>query len=329
MVTIISYHYVRCFENSRYPHINGLPVRDFLQQIKYIQENYTVVSGDHLISAITDGRDLPADAALLTFDDGYADHFTNVFPILDEAGLPGYFFPPVTCITDQTVLDVNKIHYILASTQEADDLVDQIFQMMEAWGDSYGLRSRDAYWDAVSGDHRFDEQSVVFVKRMLQRELPEALRTRVLDRLFETYVDVSEDVLSQELYMSIDQLRCLRRHGMYIGGHGDTHCWMDRCDADTQREEIRRSLDFLGEIGTSTDRWIMCYPYGAHDEILRRLLREHECVAGLATGPDIADLEGDDPLALPRLDTNDLPKSGSASPNSWTQQVLAEPARSS
>jgi peptidoglycan/xylan/chitin deacetylase (PgdA/CDA1 family) len=295
--------------------------------VEYIRAHYNVIGAEHLMDAIEGDRELPPRAALLTFDDGYADHFTNVFPVLDDAGLPGCFFPPVTCITDQTVLDVNKIHYILAVSQESDDLVDRIFQMMEAWGGSYDLQSRDAYWDAVSGDHRFDEQSVVFVKRMLQRELPEALRTRILDRLFETYVDVSEDILSRELYMSVDQLRCLRRHGMYIGGHGDTHCWMDRCDADTQRQEIRRSLDFLGEIGTSTDRWIMCYPYGAHDETLRRLLRKHGCVAGLATGPDIADLESDDPLALARLDTNDLPKNGAASPNSWTQQVLADPAR--
>jgi hypothetical protein len=44
--------------------------------------------------------------------------------------------------------------------------------------------------------------------------------------LFETFVDVPEATLAQELYMSLDQLRCLQRHGMYIGSHGYRHEWL-------------------------------------------------------------------------------------------------------
>ena len=67
-------------------------------------------------------------------------------------------------------------------------------------------------------------------------------------------------------------------------------------------------MDFLEEVGTPLDRWIMCYPYGAHDESIRSLLPTLGCTVGLATHVDIADLEQDDPLALPRVDTNDIPK---------------------
>ena len=307
-LTIVMYHYVRSSVHSRYSDIKGLSKEDFRRQIEYVRTHYNVIGAEHLMDAIEEDRELPPRAALLTFDDGYLDHFTNVFPVLDEAGLPGCFFPPVMCITDQIVLDVNKIHYILASTQETDELVDQIFQMMGAWGDSHDLRSRDAYWDAVSGDHRFDERSVVFVKRMLQRELPETLRKRILDCLFEEHVDVPEKVLSQELYMSIDQIRCLQRHGMYIGGHGNTHCWLNQCDVDTKQQEIQQTVEFLEEVDSITEQWIMCYPYGAHDEGLRRVLHRRGCVAGLAAEPKVADLERDSPMALPRLDTNDISK---------------------
>jgi peptidoglycan/xylan/chitin deacetylase (PgdA/CDA1 family) len=256
---------------------------------------------------VTEGAPLPPKSALLTFDDGYLDHFTNVFPVLDARGLSGCFFPPARCILDREVLDVNKIHHVLASQASPAEIADRVFELMEAWGDPDALRSRAAYREAVDGEHRFDEPEVVLLKRMLQRELPKPLRTRILDRLFETYVDVREEVLAEELYMDLEQVRCLRRHGMYVGSHGDRHAWMDRLDPEEQREDIDRSLEFLGEVGTPLDGWVMCYPYGAHDESLRRYLREQGCAVGLSTGAAVADLMRNEPLALPRLDTNDIP----------------------
>jgi peptidoglycan/xylan/chitin deacetylase (PgdA/CDA1 family) len=306
-VTIIMYHYVRDLSRSRYPKIKGLPIDDFHRQIEYIQKRYTVIGAERLIEAVTADVTLPPEPALLTFDDGYLDHFTNVFPLLDAKDLPGCFFPPVRCVLDREVLDVNKIHHVLASPVSPAEIADRLFELMEAWGNPDALRSREAYQAAAAGDHRFDEPEVVLIKRMLQRDLPESLRTRILDHLFETYVDVQEEVLARELYMDLGQVRCLRRHGMYIGGHGDRHAWMNRLDPEEQRTNIDRSLEFLNDVGTSLDQWIMCYPYGAHDATLRAYLREQGCAVGLATGADTASLRQDDPLQLPRVDTNDVP----------------------
>jgi peptidoglycan/xylan/chitin deacetylase (PgdA/CDA1 family) len=310
-LTIIMYHYVRDLSRSRYPQIKGLPTDNFHRQIEYVEEYYNVIGADRLIQAVTECDPLPPRAALLTFDDGYLDHFTNVFPLLDAKRLPGCFFPPARCVLDREVLDVNKIHHVLASRVSPDEIADRMFELKETWGDTDTQRSREAYREAVAGGHRFDASQVVFIKRMLQRELPTPLRTRILDRLFETYVDVREEVLAEELYMDLEQVRCLRRHGMYVGSHGDRHSWMDCLDPEEQREDIDRSLEFLDKVGTSLDRWIMCYPYGAHDASLRRYLHEQGCAVGLATGASEADLARDEPLALPRLDTNDVPVSPS------------------
>lgn len=305
-LAIIMYHYVRDLAHSRYPQINGMPLHDFRTQIEYIQERYHVISGEHLMAVVEEEAELPPRAALLTFDDGYLDHFTNVLPILDEAGLPGCFFPPARCILDREVLDVNKIHYVLAAASDVSAVADRVFQRMQEWGDKWELHTWEEYQAAVAGDHRFDEPQVVLVKRLLQRELPRSLRRRILNELFDTYVDVSEAVLAEELYMTLDQLRCLRRHGMYVGSHGNRHAWMNRLTPDEQRTDIDRSLRFLKEIGTPVEQWIMCYPYGAHDASLRGYVREQGGVVGLATGGEVAHLDIHDPLFLPRLDTNDI-----------------------
>lgn len=42
----------------------------------------------------------------------------------------------------------------------------------------------------------------------------------------------------------------------------------------------------------------------------------------LTTKVDIANLQVDNPLTLPRLDTNDIPKSKNVKHNKWTQIVM-------
>ncbi len=163
----------------------------------------------------------------------------------------------------------------------------------------------------------------MFVKYMLQVELPENLRNVITDELFKKFVSSDEKSFSKELYMSIDQISCLQRNGMYIGSHGFDHYWLNSLSEDDQRKEIDLSLEFLKKVGSDLSRWIMCYPYGAHNESLLTILKERDCSVGPTTKVGIADLEKDNPLTLPRLDTNDLPKNSHESPNEWTIKAIS------
>lgn len=305
--TIVMYHYVRELRSSRYPEIKGLSIDDFKGQIKYIKKHYNVISADDLMDAAENDAELPPQALLLTFDDGYLDHFINVFPILDAEKLPGCFFPPVKCILERQVLDVNKIHFILASTADKNQLVDYIDRTVDARRAADGLQSRDYYWQMCAIANRFDPAEVLYIKRMLQRELPEQLRNQIIDELFRKYVSADEQAFAQELYMNADQIACLQRNGMYVGNHGYDHYWLNTLTEAQQQREIELSLQFLQSIGSDTQRWMMCYPYGAYNEQLLTLLRQRCCVAGVTTQVGIADLQQDCALTLPRFDTNDLP----------------------
>src|SRR5687767_5962186 len=114
-VTLVMYHYVRDLRRSRYPGIKGLTIDAFRGQLAYLRKHYNFVSGAEVIAAIADGHRLAPRAALLTFDDGYIDHFANVFPILDREQIPACFFPPAASVLEGRILDVNKIHFVLAS----------------------------------------------------------------------------------------------------------------------------------------------------------------------------------------------------------------------
>ena len=92
-LTIVMYHYVRDLRHSRYPEIKGLTTHEFEEQIQYIKRHYNVISGGDLINAMAESARLPPLPLLLTFDDGYMDHFTEVFPILDRENCLPVSFP--------------------------------------------------------------------------------------------------------------------------------------------------------------------------------------------------------------------------------------------
>ena len=79
-LTIVMYHYVRPLALTRFPKINGLDLPLFEQQLGYLAKYYSLISMEDLIDAIENRCQLPPRPALLTFDDGYLDHYTHVFP---------------------------------------------------------------------------------------------------------------------------------------------------------------------------------------------------------------------------------------------------------
>ena len=65
----------------------------FRKQMEYMYSHgYVTVSLYDLVYALTRGLPLPERAVVLTFDDGYADAYTNVYPVLREYGFTATFF---------------------------------------------------------------------------------------------------------------------------------------------------------------------------------------------------------------------------------------------
>jgi peptidoglycan/xylan/chitin deacetylase (PgdA/CDA1 family) len=318
-VTVVMYHFVRDLRHSKYPDIKGLSIEGFRGQIEYVRRHYSVIGVTDLLAALgSPDQPLPPRALLLTFDDGYRDHFDNVLPVLAENGLTGCFFPPAKAVTEHEVLDVNKIHFILAVVPDKTRIVSSLFALLDEARGEYPLRDREDYCRQLAHPGRFDTAEVILIKRLLQRELPEVVRKRITGELFKQYVTEDEAAFSEELYLGISELRAMREAGMWIGSHGYDHYWLDTLDKQSQEREIDLSLAFLRSVGSDIGRWVIGYPYGAYNDSLLSILRGRDCKAGFTTEVCIADLDRDDPLTLPRLDTNDLPKRGDAAPNEWT-----------
>lgn len=311
------YHYVRDLKHSRYPDIKGIDISLFREQIIYLKKHYHFITMEMLIDAIDNNTTLPEKSVLLTFDDAYSDHFNYVFPFLDKHKIQGSFYPPVKAITEHTVLDVNKTHFILAAENDKSKIISEIKNELNEFRKNYNLESFEFYYEKLAQANRFDTAEVIFIKRLLQVELEESLRKVITNNLFEKIVGIDENSFSRELYMDVEQMKCMNRNGMHIGSHGYDHYWLGSLERAEQKIEIEKSLEFLNEIGCNNKQWTMCYPYGNYNDSTIELLTEYNCKLALTTEVNIADIQKYNKYTLPRLDTNDIPKNRDAATNDW------------
>lgn len=296
-LTVVAYHYIRDLERSRFPDIKGRRTSEFISQIDYLQRNYNIISAHDLLNKLSGSHELPPKPLLLTFDDGFIDHFTNVLPILEEKHLKGAFFPAIDGIKGE-LLHVHKIHFILA-TIGAGRVINYTINYIKN-------NNLLEFWEKDHIPSRFDSEELIHTKQMLQYVLPEWHRNAIVNKLFSTYVSDDFNSFASELYMTESQLKLMVGLGHYIGHHSISHSWMNRLDPQTQEIEVVEPLKFLGSIGAINYSWIMCYPYGVYNKSLLEIIKKHACVCAFTGEMGVSDLSGD-LFDMPRLDTNDLP----------------------
>lgn len=323
IVTILVYHFVRPIAGSAWSGLKGMDRQLFERQIGYLRRHHTFIGLADLVAATNGGPPLPEMPAVLTFDDGYVDHYRYAYPALKAAGITGAFFPPSSAVLERRVLDVNKIHFILAVTDDPTRIVKALEAAVEEARGEFTLKSLDEYRRRLWIAGRFDSAEIMYIKLMLQKALPESLRARISSELFHRLVSADEAGFADELYMSTAQLAEMSADGMEIGSHGHAHCWLDSLDADAQAQDIDRSLNMLDAIGLSRTGFFFCYPYGAYNADTLKVLRARQCAAAVTIRVQLARLTKDNLLELPRLDANDLPTDRKAEPAAWT--LMAAP----
>ena len=316
--TLVMYHYIRQLATSRFPRLTALDLSAFREQLDYIQHHYSPVSIWDIIAAARDRAPLPPRPIALTFDDGYAEHYRDVFPLLRERRMPGAFFPVTLSLIERCVLDVNKIQFVLAAAPSPDPLVTMIEETVERETARRDVRTIADYradgWKPV----RYDTPAVSYVKFMLQRALPEDLRTGLVNALFARFVSEDEHEFAGELYFTIDQAREMARSGMTFGCHADRHVTLTSLSREGQAREIDGAIRVLDTLGLPRSPFVYSYAKGAHNADSLALLRERGCVLAVTNTPDIATIATETMLALPRIDANHLPADRLAPPNDWT-----------
>ncbi len=102
-VPILMYHYISepPANAGRVRRDLSVPPAQFEAHLRFLQERgYTTISLEEVVMSLQIGQPLPDRPIVLTFDDGYRDHYDNAFPLLQQYGMTGTFFV-ITSVIDQ------------------------------------------------------------------------------------------------------------------------------------------------------------------------------------------------------------------------------------
>lgn len=302
--TIVFYHYVRNVERTAFPGIKALSVMDFEAQLDWLQQRFDIINGAAFERAVTSGTGFDAPTALLTFDDGFIDHYEHVFPVLRSRGLGGIFFVVGATLRPSPVLaNVHKTHFLL-SALGAQAFAAEAGSALAAEGVEVGPGR-----GGREGIYRYDEAPDVRIKRALNYEAPYPVADRVLSMLFERHIGDATG-FARRLYLSGEQIREMAAGGMTIGFHTDTHPVLSRLTEAEQAHELRDGPQMIRAI-TGQASVPFCYPYGfphTYNADTLALLQESGYSMAFNTVRREAQVGTDARFELPRFDTRDVPR---------------------
>ena len=305
---VVMYHYVRDSASTAYPAIRALPPAVFDQQLDWLERDYDVVDPARVAAAVAGGPALPANAATLTFDDGFVDHFDVAFPRLAARGLRGVFFLAGDTVGPSArVLGVHKTHFLLAALG-ADAfgravLREHAAAMSAAAGN--GARAR------VFGDDAWEHPDERAIKDLLNYELPFDVADAILGRLFAAHIG-DERQFARTLYLDERQIAEMAAAGMTFGYHTQSHRMLSRLTPAEQARELRGGVEWIRSL-TGQAEVPFCYPWGGPNTYTAdtlRLLEESGYSVAYNTVRRSAVIGRDGRFELPRVDTRDLPPYG-------------------
>lgn len=127
-----------------------LKVNEFKDQIHWINSNFNLVSPDE----VAEDTPLPNNAALITFDDGFAGAFLNAFPILEKLDIPVLMFMNMRPQIERIPMLAAKVLYLIDHSPcfkaylEKQGITDAphlgvMPDIMKEFEDQYGVPDQD------------------------------------------------------------------------------------------------------------------------------------------------------------------------------------------
>lgn len=235
-LSILIYHRILAGQDPLFPH--EATTDTFDAQMSRLKAVFNVLPLSEAIARLKKGT-LPARAACLTFDDGYADNATIALPILQQHGLTATFFIATAYLNGGRMFNDTVIEAIRRTQHD-------ILNLTELGLGQHDTASHEAKARAIN-------QILPIVKH-----LPLEEREEKVARLCEL---ATCGPLPDNLMMTTEQLMSLYMAGMEIGGHTARHPILSKLNEVEVRKEIAEGKEFLEAILGERIR-LFAYPDG-------------------------------------------------------------------
>jgi peptidoglycan/xylan/chitin deacetylase (PgdA/CDA1 family) len=238
--------------------------------------------------------------AVLTFDDGYRNSYTQALPILNKHGVPGIVFPAVSNVIKQEPFWFDRLDYALQMLPAGEQVINIGSSEFRVNSDDRSDLQRQCKRIMLAAKD-IDDDDLVMQKKV--RDLTELLEAKSGKTL--------QDIHSSDEWTALctgDMLKKSVETGLDVGSHTMDHIRLSQVADDVIVDQLSQSKHELEAIVNQSCKYI-CYPNGDYDDRVRAHARACGYEAGLTTDEGINGPGAE----LYRLRRNHLPKAAGSS----------------
>jgi peptidoglycan/xylan/chitin deacetylase (PgdA/CDA1 family) len=255
-MVVLAYHGVISDDYANHPlrSSNMVTVTEFRRHLMEIVRLFNPISMDDFRTWVHGGRALPRKAALVTFDDGYANNLVHAAPLLKQMGIPAIFFLSTGYIGGDRLL-----------------WPTEVFCRSYCWPERRMPMPRGEEI-AVPQGHSARIAFAAAQERMC-KQLPAAACMKYLARLRAESPLVLDEAASELFgFLDWDGVRELRKCGFDVGSHTVEHFIVSRVDEAQLAYELCASKAMIKN-ETGFDCPCFAYPDGNTDDITPAAVR--------------------------------------------------------
>jgi len=198
----------------------GLKPSWLAEHLDYLSRHYHFLPLSKLLGYYEQHQLIPPNSVVLTFDDGFRDNFTNLFPILQRYHVPVTVFLATGCVSSGDLPLPQKIDHLFLKTK-----VDSLC-------------------------HVTTNEMPVTLKSPRDRDIARMAARKVIGHMPRTERELSIAELSELLQVEIprdrmltwDQVKTMQDGGVEFGAHSYSHPWLPLLSPEEARWEMEASL---------------------------------------------------------------------------------------
>lgn len=297
----LCYHMV---SDAALPHVQLYPFKtstQFRADVEFARQS--TVTYDAVIRSRLSGEALPQNSMLFTFDDGFAQCFDVVRPILLENDVDGVFFVSTSFIDNREIFSECALSLCITASRTLP--ISRVLRVSE-----YFAVPKDAVPVSPLGTAMDDDPARAALIEWL-RSVAAGGGPNIAEICLQLGVDPIGYARANPIFMTSDQVRQLALDGFTIGAHGLDHHLLEHLSIEEIEQEMVSSCLAVSEI-TKQKRVPFAFPYSG-------LAIDRDTIAGILRRNSIIELVFDsgclrrDPRFIVNRVFNDAPPANGSS----------------
>lgn len=262
-VGILAYHRVTSLDCD--PQLLSCSPENFSRHLDILRQFFDVIPLSRVAAWLAQSR-IPRKAIVVTFDDGYADNYTEALPLLEQYSIPATVFVTSGHVGQNTEFWWDELERLILRASTLPETLDITIDGVDF---HHAMKNNPTNptisWNVTQQPQTSQHNWYLILHRLL-RSMTHTEQQTVLTEL-KNWAHTSTPPRRSHRSLTRHELRNLAAHNLIeIGSHTQTHPVLsERTCAQLKREiaQSKEDLQYLsGKPVTS-----FCYPFGSQKDI--------------------------------------------------------------